>query len=276
MAYLSTIAAFGFGDFNPPTLLPLYRKLGCLAGQFYRNPNNAPPPAQARRIAEDAGLPFDSMHGLFGPGYDPSSPDEAVRRAAIETYKAEADIALQIGGPRVIVHPAAPVAETDQKPTAGRAQRLTSLQRSLEELAEIGQRVGVTFLIENIPDNYYLGADVAGLAAMIRELDHPNVRMCFDTGHAHMTADAAQVIAEVRDVVGYLHVHDNDGVHDSHEIPGVVGDFPWDPFAPGAALLPAQTPAMLELFISEAALQQQIDAGLYTRLKHWLALDASK
>src|SRR3990172_8336743 len=79
MPYLSTVAAFGFADFNPPTLLPLYRQLGCRGCQFYRNPENPPAPAEARRIAEDAGLPIDSVHRLFGQDLDPSTPNHPAR-----------------------------------------------------------------------------------------------------------------------------------------------------------------------------------------------------
>ena len=55
--------------------------------------------ADARNIAADAGVPFDSMHGLFGPQYDPASPVESTRKFAVETYKAEGELSLQLGGP---------------------------------------------------------------------------------------------------------------------------------------------------------------------------------
>src|SRR5690606_20366711 len=95
-------------DFDTPALLRAYRQLGCVTCQFYRNETAPPDLAEAKRIAEAAGLPFDSIHGVFGEAYDPSSPDETVRARAIEVYRREADVALALGGPMVVVHPAPP------------------------------------------------------------------------------------------------------------------------------------------------------------------------
>ena len=109
MASLSTVAAFGFGDFDPPQMLELYRRLGCTSCQFYRNEANPPAVADVRRITADAGLAVDSIHGVFGEAYDPSSLDESHRRQTVEVYRREAELAAELGGPMVVVHPAAPV-----------------------------------------------------------------------------------------------------------------------------------------------------------------------
>ena len=82
MAYLATIAAYGFPDIDIAAMLSLYRELGCSACQYYRNEHNPPNSEQALKIAMDAGVPFDSVHGVFGPalayrtsaGAGPNSP----------------------------------------------------------------------------------------------------------------------------------------------------------------------------------------------------------
>lgn len=268
MAQLATVAAFGFPDLDPGVLLPGYRELGCEACQFYRNPAAPPTPRDAKRLAEDAGLTFDSIHGLFGPDYDPSCPDERVRRAAIEVYSAEADLAVELGCSMVVVHPA-PLGEKRGLP-AGGSVREAPMRRSMEELAAIGERKGTIFLIENIPVDYLYGSDAAGLAGMIRELGHPRVRMCFDTGHAHMNGHAPSALEACLDVVAYVHVHDNDGRSDSHMIPG-DGSLPWDEMQPLLSSLPENTPAMLELFLSPQKLEEVTSSGLGVRLSRWLA-----
>ncbi len=271
MPYLSTVAAFGFPDFNPPTLLPLYRMLGCRGCQFYRNPKNPPVLAEARRIAEDAGLPVDSIHGLFGPDLDPSSLDPQVRKTTIETYRSEGEVARQLGGWGVVVHPAPTMTEGVSVSPQERQQRQAPLRDTIAQLAAIGAELEVVYLFENVPDTSYTGNDPIGLAAILRELDHPNAKMCFDTGHAHMTCDTAVAARACHDVIRYLHVHDNDSVNDSHEIPG-QGTINWTAQAEALATLPAEVPAMLELFKSEAEIRQQIDAGLYDQLRVWLGL----
>jgi len=273
MAYLSTVAPFGFKDFHPPTLLPVYRELGCRACQWYRDPQNAPQPVEARRVVEDAGLVFDSVHGLFGPSFDPSSPDENIRRRAVETYREEGEIALKLGGWGVVVHPA-PLAEkkveiTDEQ----RRQRIAPLQRSMEELARIGEAMGVVYLFENLPATAYIGHEPAALAHLLRTLNHPCARMCLDTGHANMTGDPVQAVHECLDVIRYLHVHDNDGQADSHEVPGTVanGGVDWPALAREMAQLDEQTPAMLELFKSEAEMRDRTPR-LSEQLREWLCL----
>ena len=56
----------------------------------------------------------------------------------------------------------------------------------------------------------------------VREFDSPFFRVCLDTGRAAVfglsPADAVRQIG--RDYLACLHVHDNDGAHDSH----------WEPY----------------------------------------------
>lgn len=271
MAYLATIAPFGFADFNPPTLLPVYRQLGCVRSQFYRNPANPPRLAEARRIAEDAGLPFDSIHGVFGPEHDPSSPVEAIRRQAIETYRLEGEVALELGGPMVVVHPAPPLPRDVLETPQQREARYPPLLKSMHELALLGEELEVVYLIENIPATYCCGDEPARLARMVREIAHPNLAMCVDTGHAHMTTGAVAALRDCAQVIRYLHINDNNALQDSHHIPG-DGTIPWEDVQPAIANLPPDTPAMLELFWPEQTMAQRVAAGLGEQLQAWLAL----
>ncbi len=272
MAYLATIAAFGFADFNPPTLLNVYKRLGCRTCQFYRNVDNPPDPHDARKLVHDLGMPFDSIHGVFGPEHDPSSPDQSMRRQAMETCRREGELALTLQGPMVVVHPGPPADDPATITPADRAARIDPMRRTIAELALIGEQMGVTYLIENIPNDYYFGSDPVLLAQMVRDLDHRSVRMCVDTGHAHMTSGAAAALDACADVTAYLHVTDNDGTVDDHRVPG-DGTVQWSELTERITRLGPHMPAMLELFCSEQELEEQIAAGLGERLEQWLALD---
>ncbi len=269
MPRLATIAAFGFPDIPTATMLRLMKQIGCQTCQFYRNEKAPPDVAEARRLAEDAGLPIDSVHGVFGPTYDPSSPDESVRSASVAVYQHEAELALQLGGPRVVVHPA-PHATPEQPLTPAIHQpRRDAMARSLDELAVIGQSLGVTFLIENLPTEYLFGSNPLDVAELVRDRQTPSLRMCFDTGHAHMTSDILASFTACRDVISYLHVHDNRGDQDAHLLPG-EGTIPWDKLNPLLATMPAALPAMLELFQDQATFRAAIQGGLSHRLTRWL------
>lgn len=271
MARLSTIAAFGFADFHPSVQLSFYRRLGCQSCQFYRNEADPPDSVAARKIAEDCGVPIDSVHGVFGPTRDPSSLDEPVRNRTIETYRAEGELARRLGGSMVVVHPAA--RKVDLRASADDLDaRASALRRSLRQLADLADAQGVMYLLENVPRDYHFGWDPPELAQMIRQLDRSGVRMCFDVGHAHMTGDPARALDACRDVVNYLHVNDNNRRGDLHLVPG-QGTINWDRLAESISRLPAETPAMLELFESEAGLAELVKTRLKSDLKRWLALE---
>lgn len=253
MPHLSTVVPFGFDELPTQRLLTLYRELGCQTAQFYRNAARPADLATYRRIAEDAGLPFDSIHGVFGADIDPSSLDEAHRRASVLIYEREAEVALTLGGPMVVVHPAPVVPENSVVDAA----RLTSLRRSIAELARIGESAGVTFLIENLPPACLCPASGPALAELLREAAHPRVRMCFDTGHAAMTGVAHEELEVALHAVSLVHLSDNDGRRDQHLVPGKgVCDWPhlkglFERLHPGC-------PLTLEIFPSVAELEELV------------------
>jgi sugar phosphate isomerase/epimerase len=259
MAYLATIASFGFADFDPPALLAVYKELGCVALQYYRNEANPPTLSEIKRVAQDLGLPYDSIHGVFGKGYDPSSPDEAFRKASVQAYRAEAELALELGGPKIVIHPGAPADHGQLVDEDQQRQRMAPLRQSLHELAQMGAQYNVTFLIENLPSIYYAGSNPASLAQMIRQINSPHLKMCFDTGHAHMTCDVVDHFKQCFDVIDYMHISDNNRRFDSHLIPG-HGTIPWETLGPLMKNFPGA--AMLELFFPLGTMQMELNVGI--------------
>ena len=218
-------------------------------------------------------MPFDSVHGLFGSDLDPSCPEESIRRHTIDVYRREGELSLTLGGPKVIVHPAPLVAQGAAGDPDPQEARIDPLRRSLADLAETGRQQGVTYLIENVPNDYAFGSNPRQLAELLREVDQLDaVAMCFDTGHAHITGDCAAALRSCFDVAVYMHITDNEGESDQHLIPG-EGTLDWELITDIVRQLPGDTPAMLELFESEAKLAQTITDGLPARLRQWLALE---
>ena len=134
------------------------------------------------------GARFSSMSGYFGGSLiDPATADEVVASAEklIPT-------ALELGVERMVVHPA-------ELGEGGRAVRpvqrstgemwLTGL-RTLERLALLGEKHGLTFALENL--NTILDHPGIPLArakdtmALVAAVGHPNVRLMLDLYHAQM------------------------------------------------------------------------------------------
>jgi len=271
MRHLATVAAFGFEAFDPPEILAAYRRLGCRTCQVLRNEKRCPDARQIIDTVGEAGLTIDSIHGWFGPQLDPSHPDPAERARAVDTYRRDGEYAASLGGPRVVVHPGGPAGDGYEPTPSDRAQRLDPLRRSIDELTRIGESLGVTFLWENLPNDAWIGNDPLQIAELLREVDAPWARMCFDTGHANMTGPVAPRLAGCADTVDYFHIHDNAGDVDDHRMPG-DGTIDWAELRRVVHDADIDAPMMLELFHSLEQLEAAAEAGLENRLTDWLAV----
>ncbi|MHC4995888.1 MAG: sugar phosphate isomerase/epimerase family protein [Planctomycetota bacterium] len=246
----------------------MYRRAGCTVGQYYRNPNDRPALSDVKSICGDAGLAIDSIHGVFGDAYDPSSPDENTRRFAMDTYRDEAAVALELGGPMVVVHPSPLLAQPPEDPGEV-AAHVSPLRQSMEDLARMGEELGVVYLIENLPPNCWIGSDSQALAEMARAIESPHLRLCFDVGHAFINGSIGPQLAGCADLIDYLHIHDNNGQDDSHLMPG-DGHIDWRAVGAGIARHGLKSPMMLEVFYLNDRLEDELDSGLRQRLVDWL------
>jgi len=101
------------------------------------------------------------------------------------------------------------------------------LGKSLSQYARLGERLGVVFAFENMPAYHPVGGDVKRLVEEIARVGSEHVVFLLDFGHAHMTCGITDAIRAAGGHLKYTHVHDNDGVNDTHLLPG-RGTLPWD------------------------------------------------
>lgn len=145
-------------------------------------------------------------------------PDEAVRKETVERVKTALWAMAELGARTAIIHPAAP----------GRAQAADTgenLRESLERLLPLAESLGTTLALENIPAPLGRPAEVAGL---VERYNHPLLRVCIDSGHAHLTEgdETAEAYRLLAPWAAATHLHDNDGARDGHLVPG-EGGVPW-------------------------------------------------
>ena len=160
------------------------------------------------------GARFSSMSGYFGGSLiDPATADEVVASAEklIPT-------ALELGVERMVVHPA-------ELGEGGRAVRpvqrstgemwLTGL-RTLERLALLGEKHGLTFALENL--NTILDHPGIPLArakdtmALVAAVGHPNVRLMLDLYHAQMgEGNLIELVRAAMPFIGEVQVADVPG-----------------------------------------------------------------
>jgi len=274
MATLACIAPFGF-SFDPERFLAAYRAVGCTVCQFYRNEQKPPRVADALKAAHAAGMSFDSIHGVFGFHIDPSSPDVKHRQRCLEIYENEGKLCRELGGKMIVVHPAAwnPGMRSMTAEEIDRASvpRWPSLNEFMHRLGEIGERIGVTYLIENQPMNCPLGHDTVRLSKAVLAVGSPAIRMCLDTGHAHMTGDLVAAVKGALPAIAYFHIHDNDAKVDDHRMPG-DGTVDWTAFGELLRTSGSTATCMLEVFYEEARVEELGRNGLADRLARACAM----
>ena len=266
---LGTVAPVGFDDFPPEAWLSCLRRLGCTRVQVYRNQQRDVSLEEIRDAVAAGQMPCDSIHGVFGEQFDPSSPDEQARRFAVDTYKSEGELALTLGGPLVVVH--CSTIRREGIPQAERKQRVEQLKKSIVELGNFGEGLGVRYAFENLPDYHPLGSDVAELAGWLGELNAPATGMCFDSGHANMIGNVAEAVEAADGRMIYMHFSDNSGLADEHEMP-TCGTLDCEGMARALHLIGYADTMMLEVFHSVERFNQLIDEGCGERLARILAL----
>jgi sugar phosphate isomerase/epimerase len=95
---------------------------------------------------------------------------------------------------------------------------------SIEHLRAFAKPLGVTLLLENIPNDI---STPERLMEMLRILRYDDLAICFDTGHAHIMSTVHQAFGVLESRIRSTHVHDNQSIRDSHLWPG-EGTVDWE------------------------------------------------
>ena len=113
---------------------------------------------------------------------------------------------------------------------------------SLEHLKIFAKDRGVQVLLENIPN------ELSTPKRLLQFIDYTrlDLRICFDTGHAHMTSDVQSAFATVKDRVASTHVHDNAREKDDHLMP-YDGGIDWERTIRDFRAVDGQFPVLFEL-----------------------------
>jgi sugar phosphate isomerase/epimerase len=182
----------------------------------------------------------DDVNGRSGPQAIVNIADrvKAKRIAACDEIKHALEIAEQVPFRYLIQHLGAPVDEYDDA-------KLDAAFSSLEELSLFARHRGVEILLENIPN----GLSSAEKLNMFLNQTHLNLGYCFDTGHANVMGGVESEFALMKERIRSLHVHDNDGVKDSHLFPTLAkgGTIDWKKVMPMLRERQHQYPLLLEI-----------------------------
>jgi sugar phosphate isomerase/epimerase len=169
-----------------------------------------------------------------------SDPERIRRQDAVDEMKRALDLVECVTFRYCVLHVAGHRDVPDQR-------RWDAAFSSLELLSLFAKQRGVTIALENTPGDM---ATPANLKNFLEQTRLTNVKLCFDTGHAHLEGGVVPSIEVIRDLIVTTHIHDNDGDRDDH-LPPYEGTIDWN----GAlTAMPADVPFVFELKEPAAAI----------------------
>jgi sugar phosphate isomerase/epimerase len=204
-----------------------------------------PDPGDLGDRAADHGLAIHSAHGCWAgqtiraPRVDLGDTDANARQEAIDDLKRCIDWLLAAGGTFLVVHPGGLSSPADHD------ARREALARGLVALADHARGSRAVVCVENMPPGVHPGSRMQDLFDLLRELDRPELKLALDTGHAHMSGTLSAETRAAGRLLATTHVHDNDGRHDSHDVPG-HGSIDWTEWATALDQAGYAGPIMLE------------------------------
>lgn len=173
-----------------------------------------------RCYAELYGLRFSQVHAprLLDIQLPMDLPD------VVKQMKQSMRVCQILGSPYLVVHPL----RQDENMTEEEVRALNL--EYLEQLGQISLEYGITVCVENLQTRYR-GRPVDGIcsnaADMVLCIEEVHKRIgvaclgaCLDVGHAHLLhKDLGREVRTLGQYLKVLHIHDNNGETDDHQIP---------------------------------------------------------
>lgn len=166
-----------------------------------------------RRKVESVGLEVLVLHGE--PALVATEGNDAALR---EQHLQVVARAAHFGARLIVLH--FRLATEPDLDLAAHDRQMTAL---LREVAERAGEHGITLALENLPPQYPYAMAVSDIAAYLDTLNLPNVRLCLDSGHAHLCGlDIAECVRQAGPWLVTTHCHDNLGLCGVGEVVSAV------------------------------------------------------
>ena len=171
-------------------------------------------------MIKDADLKTPACHALWGKKFDFANEDEARRIASMEDHKAFLYDLAEMGVTTYTLHLGM------HKVNDSWDFAWDQIRRSVDALLPVAEKTSIALALENGGEAMNV---LRNLAELVKEYAHPQVGMCFDTGHANCYSATSlfEIFDFMKDDLVTCHMHDNYGAYDDHNPPG-SGNIPWD------------------------------------------------
>jgi sugar phosphate isomerase/epimerase len=201
---------------------------------------------QIREWCDELGLKVKGVHAAEGDRdsgmKDYTSSNEYNRLAGVELVKNRVDLAYILDAEAIVLH-----FTLGEKTEEFREDQLQPAIRSFDELEPYCKAHKIKLCIEQPYGNTDLCYRI--FDTICERYDKDYLGMCFDTGHAfkHCKEKCLDYAIRYIDRLSMIHIHDNRGERDEHDLP-FSGGFDWEGFAPIVARSPYTLPILVESF----------------------------
>jgi sugar phosphate isomerase/epimerase len=221
----------------------------------------------------DVGVQLHSLHAPVSSGLEGSSPHSVVsiaflekqrRQDSMDEIKRALEVAERVPFRYLIAHLGVPGEEFDLR-------KFDAALTSLEHLRLFARQRGVEILLENILN------DLSTPQRLLQFFEHTHMRdlrVCLDTGHAHLDGGLPEALELLRNVTVSTHLHDNAGAKDDHLLPG-DGKIEWEQLISSLRGAPNDISLMLEARPADGPGTLEKAAAAATRLERMMQESAS-
>ena len=173
-----------------------------------------------KKYAKDRGIVFEQTHAPFGSSF---IEEEKTKQRFDEITKSMKHSSY-LGAEMIVVHPCNHIDHNENNNYDMMMEYNLDFYKSLIPYAI---EYNIKIAIENIKRS--ITETPKGLLELFNTLNNDVFTICFDVGHANIcNQNPADMIKELGKRIGCTHIHDNDGIHDSHMLPYHYGTIEWE------------------------------------------------
>lgn len=180
--------------------------------------------APHKQGAEAAGIRINQMHmpyPVYVPGADRKINDYLWNQAAPKSMA----VCAFLGCPYIVIH-----GFKLARFLGSEEREWQETAKFIDSIAPLAKEMGITICIENLYDSigsHLVEGPCCNAKKAAERIDYFNEKygaeilgFCFDTGHANIVGiDFEKFITTIGSRLKVLHIHDNDGISDLHQIP---------------------------------------------------------
>jgi len=160
---------------------------------------------EIKKSLTNFGLKVLDIHASYGVETSWGALDECQRQAGVELVKNRIDMAVQLNTNVIIMH--AP-------------EYTDPIRKSLDELQPYTKSRKIKIAIENT-------MNFPVVDKILSDYNSDFLGLCYDSGHGNIEENSYVWLNKLKDRLISIHIHDNDGKKDLHQIP-FTGTVEWD------------------------------------------------